>query len=204
MDDKVVKEALSYSLGSDLHEAWCRKELQAYFYRAQKALLETHNFGEAFRKACYQGEERRNEVEIDIGYLVAHETSARQCLTDFDIFMDLFNRGVIDVKMFVERELTPEEIEKIGPHYVDGKENVLRDFHSLSKASQQVSLNAARVAIDLVYDQTIAGENISSEDSRLSQVQLAQAKVRDYMDGLIDVDAICDQYGITRSGNQFS
>ena len=36
MEDTVVKNALSYSLASDLHNEWCRQELQAYFARAQQ------------------------------------------------------------------------------------------------------------------------------------------------------------------------
>ena len=103
MNSQTVKEALSYALAADLHEEWCINELRAYFERAQKAMVETRNFGQAFRKACYKGEEKRNEVELDIGYLIAHEAEASQCLLDFETFYQLFQKGVIDVKRFTKR-----------------------------------------------------------------------------------------------------
>ena len=164
MDDRVVKDALSYALGSDLHEAWCNQELYTFFLRAQQEFAKSQNFGQAIRQACYKGEDKRNEVELDTGWLIHHETYASQCLTDFSVFKDLFNKGIIEVKRFTKRSLTPEEITRAGNDYVNGKENILRSFSQLSSSSQKDNLEAARVAIELVYDKTMGREPIAPEE----------------------------------------
>lgn len=242
MDDAVVKDALSYALGADLHEEWCNQELYAFFLRAQQEFAKCKRYGQALEQACYKGGEKRNEVEVDTGWLVGHETMAELCLTDFHIFKQLFDKGVIEVKRFTKRTLTSEEIARSGRNYVDGKENILRGFSALSSASQADNLEAARVVIGLVYDKAMAGEPITDEEleqmgsviheewlkrnswvydpnygnpklavpyEQLSpeeqekdkaQVGPALAKVQAYLNGLIDVSAICEQYGIQPSG----
>ena len=164
MNDINIKNALSYSLGSDLHDEWCRQELYSFFLRAQQEFAKSQNYGEALRRACYKGEEKRNEVELDVGFLVGHDILADQCLTDFNVFLRLFQLGAIEVKRFTKRNLTPDEISQMGDNYVDGKENILRNFSSLSNASQKDNLEAARVAIELVYDKTVLGESFTAEE----------------------------------------
>lgn len=164
MNDEIIKEALSYSLGSDLHEAWCEQELYSFFERAQQEYETVNNYGEAIRNACSNGDDRRNEVELDVPRLVGLETEASQCLKDFNVFKRLFNKGIIEVKRFTKRNLTYEEISKCGSNYKDGKENILRSFSEISAASQQDNLEAARVAINLVYDKIINGEPITPEE----------------------------------------
>ena len=244
MEDTVVKEALSYSLGADLHEEWCNQELYAFFLRAQQEFAKCQNYGEALRQACYKGSDKRNEVELDTGWLVGHEEIASRCLTDFGVIKELFNKGIIVVKRFTKRTLTPEEIARSGNDYVDGKENILRSFSELSSASQQDNLEAAKVAIELVYDKTMAGEPITAEeleqmgsviheewlkrnpwvydpnygnpelavpyaqlsseeqDKDKAQVGPAQAKVQAHVNGLVDIDALCEQYGIQKPGKK--
>ncbi len=242
MDDQTIKTALSYSLGEDLHEAWCTQELQAFFMRLQKELATTESYGQALEKACYKGEDKRNEIEIDTGWLVGHDTTAALAMRNFDDFKKLVDGGVITIKRFTKRNLTSEEIERIGADYVDGKENILRRFSELSRASQEDNLEAAKVAIEQVYDKTIAGEPISPEeleqmganiheewlkrntwvydpnygdpklavpyeqlsedekDKDKAQIGPALAKVQSYLNGLIDTDSICEQYGIESAG----
>ncbi|MBR3211137.1 MAG: hypothetical protein IKF71_04300 [Bacilli bacterium] len=244
MDEIIVKKALSYSLGADLHDAWCQQELLAFFKRANQEYKKTKNFGESFRNACFVGEEKRNEVEIDTSYLEGHEGYVSRCLTDFNVFMNLFHHGVITVKRFAPVQISLEEASKLGADYKDGKENVLRDFSSLSSESKTDSLEAARVAIDLVYNRIMFGDVISLEDmeqlgaivhiewlrrnpwvfdpnrgnpklavpySELSkeeqerdkaQVYLAQDKVHAYIEGLIDINAICVQNKIVTVGRR--
>ena len=162
--DQEIKEALSYALASDLHEAWCEQELHSFFLRAQECSKEMPNFGDAVRQACYKGKDKRNEVVIDVGWLVGHQTFAGRCLKDFDVFKAVFKGGGLDIKRFTERDLTPEEIARARENYVDGKENILRPFNELSSASQKDNLEAARVAIGLVYDKTVNGEEITPEE----------------------------------------
>jgi hypothetical protein len=161
--DDIIKETLSYVLGAKLHEAWCEEELHAFFLRAQEH-AKTQNPGEAIRKACYKGEDKRNEVEIDAAWLSAHGALASECLTDFETFKKVVSGGGIDVKRFTKRSLTKEEIERAGSNYVDGKENILRPFHELSSASQKDNLEAARVAVALVYDKAMNSEIITPEE----------------------------------------
>lgn len=59
----------------------------------------------------------------------------------------------------------------MGDNYKDGKENILRKFSSLSRVSQKDNLEAARVAIELVYDKTISGEPFTpSEIEQMASV----------------------------------
>ena len=164
MNDTIVKNALSYSLGADLHKEWCNQELYAFFLRAQQEYGKSQNFRMAFEAACYKGTEKRNEVELDVGFLVGHEVLASQCLTDFNVFMKLYEMGAIEVKRFTKRNLTEDEVGRIGNDYKDGKENILRSFSSLSSASQSDNLEAARVAIDLTYDKAISGQGFTLDE----------------------------------------
>ena len=164
MNDELIKESLSYDLGADLHEAWCNQELYAFFLRAQQEFSKTNDYDQALRQACYKGEDKRNEVEIDTEWLNSNEQTASQCLTDFNVFKDLFDKGIIQVKRFTKRSLTPEEISRAGNDYVDGKENILRSFSQISSASQMDNLEAAKVAIEQVYDKVMAGESITDEE----------------------------------------
>ena len=230
MNDQIIKDALSYSLGSDLHAAWCEQELYSFFKRAQQEFSKDNNYGNAIRRACYKGDDKRNEVELDVQWLVGHET--------------LFSKGIIEVKRFTKRNLTDEEISKSGSNYKDGKENILRSFSEISVASQKDNLEAAMVAINLVYDKTVKGEPIMQDEqekmaseihnewlkrnqwvfdpsygdpklavpyTQLSveeqnkdkaQLGLAVTKVQSYANGLIDIEEICNKYGIASAGRK--
>ena len=174
MDDIVIKNALSYSLGSDLHEAWRltrKKEDGTYEPRIKKSKDDDWNIN-------------HGTDEVDIA----------NCT-----------------------------------------------FDELPSNWQYENLEAAKVAIDLVYDKTLAGENITSEEKEqmasvvhdewlkrndwvfdseygdpnlavsyedLSEaeklkdnVQLdnAQEKVKEYIKGLIDIEELCTKYNLSIS-----
>ena len=171
MNDTIIKEALSYSLGSDLHEAW----------RAPRK-LEDGTF------------EPRVKKSKDEAWNAVHGTDE----------VDIANCS----------------------------------FEELPSNWQYENLEAARVAINLVYDKTINGEEfsveeienmssvihdewlkrndwvydpnygdpklavpyleLSEEEKAKDRAQLgpAQMKVQAYMNGLIDIESICNQYGI--------
>lgn len=171
MDDIVIKNALSYSLASDLHEAWRltrRKEDGTYEPRIKKSTDEEWNI-------------KHGTDEVDIA----------NC-----------------------------------------------KFEELPSNWQYENLSAAKVAIDLVYDKTLAGENIKaaekeqmasvvhdewlkrndwvfdseygdsnlavsyenlSEDEKLKdkiQLDNAQEKVEEYAKNLIDVEELCAKYNL--------
>ena len=174
MDDIVIKNALSYSLASDLHEAWRltrKKEDGTYEPRIKKSKDENWNIN-------------HGTDEVDIA----------NCT-----------------------------------------------FDELPSNWQYENLEAAKVAIDLVYDKTLAGENITSEekeqmasvvhdewlkrndwvfdseygdpnlavsyedlsaDEKLKdnvQLDNAQEKVKEYIKGLIDIEELCTKYNLSIS-----
>jgi hypothetical protein len=177
MNDELVKSALAYSLGSDLHEAW----------RAPRK-LEDGTYAPRMKKSN------------DEAWTAAHGTDD----------VDIANCS----------------------------------FKELPSNWQYENLEAARVAIELVYDKTMSGEPITPEetehmgatiheewlkrnswvydpnygdpklavpyeklskeeqDKDKAQIGPAQAKVQAYMSGLIDIASICEQYGIKPSGKK--
>jgi len=165
MDDMIVKQALAYDLAADLHAEWCKQELYEFFLRAQQQAKNYEYFRQMMEAACYKENKKRNEVSLDSGYLGGHETYANRCLSDFNVFLSLVKVGAIEVKRFTKRNLTKEEISRMDNNYRDGEENILRDFASLSKASQNDNLEAAKIAIELVYDKTISGEKFTPEET---------------------------------------
>lgn len=174
MNDTVVKNALSYALGSDLHEVW-----------------------RAPRKREDGTFEPRIKKSNDEDWNIIHGTDE----------VDIANCS----------------------------------FEQLPLNWQYENLEAARVAIELVYDKTISGETFTAEeieqmasvihdewlkrndwvfnpeygDSKLavpyvqlskeeqdkdkSQLGPAQAKVHAYVSGLIDIEEICDKYNLSIS-----
>ena len=171
MDDIVIKNVLSYSLASDLHEAWRltrQKEDGTYEARIKKSTDEEWNIN-------------HGTDEVDIA----------NCT-----------------------------------------------FEELPSNWQYENLSAAKVAIELVYDKTLAGENITeeekeqmasvvhdewlkrndwvfdseygdpnlavsyedlSEDEKYKdkiQLDNAQAKVKEYVEDLIDVEELYAKYNL--------
>ena len=174
MNNSIIKNALSYSLGSDLHEAWRaprKKEDGTFEPRIKKSKDEAWN-------------ESHGTDEVDIA----------NC-----------------------------------------------SFEQLPSNWQYENLEAARVAIELVYDKTISGEQFSPEeveqmasvihdewlkrndwvfnpeygdpklavpyaqlskeeqDKDKAQLGPAQAKVQAYVDGLVNIEEICAQYNLSSS-----
>ena len=174
MNDTVIKNALSYALGSDLHEAW-----------------------RAPRKKENGTFEPRIKKSKDEAWNASHGTDE----------VDIANCS----------------------------------FEQLPSNWQYENLEAARVAIELVYDKTIAGEQITPEeveqmasiihdewlkrndwvfdseygdpklavpyvqlskeeqDKDKAQLGPAQAKVLAYISGLVNVEEICTQYNLQTS-----
>ena len=127
MDDIVIKNALSYSLGSDLHEAWRltrKKEDGTYEPRIKKSKDDDWNIN-------------HGTDEVDIA----------NCT-----------------------------------------------FEELPSNWQYENLEAAKVAIDLVYDKTLAGEDITLEEK--IQLDNAQEKVEEYAKDLIDIEELCTKYNL--------
>lgn len=174
MNDEILKNALSYSLGSDLHEAW----------RAPRKLSD----------GTY---EPRLKKSKDENWNAAHGTDE----------VDIANCS----------------------------------FDQLPSNWQYENLEAARVAIELVYEKTMTGEQLSEDDiekmastihdewlkrndwvfnpeygdpklavpySQLSkeeqdkdkaQLAPAQAKILAFLKGSLDIEQVCEQYNLPKA-----
>ncbi len=181
--DKNLSENLIIQAASSVHADWCIQELKAFYERAKVAYQEVGNPGEAFRRACFKGNQKRNEVLFDGAWINLHETLISKIFNSFEDFMIVFNRGGIDVKRFVKRNLTAEEIK--NQNYEDykketGEENILRPFTSLSADSKKENLEAAVGAYNVYVQMSKAG--ISIED------MLNNLEIRDIIGVAIHTD----------------
>lgn len=116
--------------------------------------------GDALRNACYKNGAKRNEIDLDVDFLLGHETLAEHSFYDFKDFMSLVRYGAFDVKRFTKRELTEEEQTKSGKNYRNGEENILRPFSELSYSSQKENLSAAIGAVKVYEELSKAGISI--------------------------------------------
>ena len=161
----MEKENLIIEAASLVHEDWCKQELEAFFNRAKKIQMNGEdNISKALRGACYKGDIKRNEIYIDVSFMVGHETLASRCLDSFDSFMYLVKIGAIEIKRFTPRNLTDEEKkEKLfkGDYREQSKEeNILHDFKYLSADSQKENLEAAISAYKVFEELSKVGISI--------------------------------------------
>lgn len=157
--EEQLKQQLVMESASKVHADWCMQELNGYFERT-KANFNGNNYGIALEKGCYKGEQKRNEVALDVGFLQGHETMVNNAFSDFTNFVNLVNTGAIDVKRFANRTLTEEEMVKAGSNYREGQENILRPFEQLSADSQRENLDAAIGAVNVFVELSQAGITI--------------------------------------------
>lgn len=170
MDDRIIKEALSYALGSDLHEAW----------RAPRR-LEDGTFEPRMKKS---NDEAWNEVhgtdDVDIANCSFEQLPSNwqyENLEAAKVAIELVYDKIMSGEI-----ITPEELEKMSS-----------DVHDewLKRNSWVVD---PRLAVSYA--------ELSEEEQEKDRVQVmqAQAKVQAYVDGLVDVEKLCTQYGIQDSG----
>ena len=157
--NEQLRQQIVVESASKVHEDWCMQELNGYFERT-KNNFNGNNYGEAFEKGCYKKEQKRNEVELDVVYLQWHETMLNSGMEDFNGFIRLVNKGAVNVKRFVNRNLNNEEIVKAGSNYKNGQENILRSFSELSDDSQKENLDAAIGAVNVYVQLSQAGISI--------------------------------------------
>ena len=176
MDDKTIKEALSYSLGSDLHEAWRapRKFDDGTFDPRMKKTkdeewISSHGTNEVDIANCSFEElpsdwqyENLEAARVVIG-LVYDKTMAGKSFTDEE--MD-------DMGAIIHEEWLQRNQWVYDPNY--GVPKLAVPYSELSKEEQ---------------------------DKDKAQIGPAQAKVEAYMDGLVDVESICRQYGINNTNS---
>lgn len=177
MDDQVVKDALSYALGSDLHEAWRaprKKEDGTFEPRMKKSKDEAWN--------ALHGTD-----EVDIA-----NCSFEQLPSNWQYENLEAARVAIELvydKTVAGEQITPEELEQMAS-------TIHEEW--LKRNSWVYDPNYGDPKLAVPYEQLSKEE----QDKDKAQIGPAQAKVQAYMSGLIDIDSICEQYGIQSSGRK--
>lgn len=157
-----IKEELIIEAASKVHEDWCAQELKAFFTRMKNSLKNGITLFQLLENACYKGEQKRNEVALDVTLLSKYSNEILKVTNSFEDFMFFVNEGVITVKRFIKRNLTEEEQIKAGDNYKieTSEENILKTFTSLSVESKKENLEAAIGAYNVYEELSKAGITI--------------------------------------------
>lgn len=174
MNDEIIKNALSYALGSDLHEAWRaprKKEDGTFEPRIKKSKDETWNTN-------------HGTDEVDIA-----NCSFEQLPSNWQYENLEAARVAIELvydKVIANEQITPEELEQMGA-----------TIHEkwLERNAWVYDPNYGDPKLAVPYEQL----SKEMQDKDKAQINPAQKIVQDYMNGLIDVESICNQYGIKMS-----
>ena len=160
----MEKEELIIAAAAKVHEDWCMEEYKAFYNRAVQVKENGRTIKDAWNEACFKGNKKRNEIDLDVPYLVGHDTLASTSLDSFENFMALVRQGGLDVKRFTGRNLTDEEMKeavRTRDYKVEtGEENILRDFKYLSADSQKENLEAAISAYSVFEEMCKSGYEI--------------------------------------------
>ena len=176
MDDNLIKNALSYSLGSDLHEAW----------RAPRK-LEDGTFEPRIKKSEDDAWTAAHGTdEVDIANCTFEELPSNWQYENLEAA-----RVAIDCvydKVVNSEEITPEESEQMAAVIHD--EWLKRNDYVFGPVDQGGNPDLA-----VPYEQLSREEQLKD----LAQLKPAQDKVKAYMNGLIDIEQICNQYNLPTS-----
>lgn len=171
MEDRVVKEALSYALGSDLHEAWRasrRKEDGTFEPRIKKSKDEAWNAA-------------HGTDEVDIANCAFSELPSNwqyENLEAAKVAIELsYDKGMN------EEPITPDELEEMGSTIHD---------EWLKRNDWVFDKEYGNPTLAVPYNQLPEDEKVKDK----AQIQPALAKIEDYKNGLVDVDKICNDYNI--------
>ena len=165
----LIREALSYALGSDLHEAW----------RAPRK-LDDGTFEPRMKKSK---DEEWNKIhgtdEVDIANCAFEDLPSNWQYENLEAAKVAINL-VFDKAMSGEK-LTEEEIEE--------KAAIIHD-EWLKRNDWVFDPNYGDPNLAVPY------EKLSEEEKEKDRVQLEPAirKIQDYKDGLVDIDDICFKY----------
>lgn len=172
MDDKIIKNALSYSLGADLHEAWRasrKKENGTYEPRIKKSTDESWNA-------------THGTNEVDIANCTFEQLPSNWQYENLEaarVAIELVYDKTISKELFTQEEIE-QMAEKIHEEWLKRNEWVFHPKYGDPKLA-------------------VPYEKLSKEEQDKDKAQLvpAQAKVQAYIKGLIDIEEICAQYNIS-------
>ncbi len=175
MDNETIKMALSYALGSDLHEAW----------RTPRK-LEDGTFEPRIKKSKDAAwNESHGTDEVDIANCSFEQLPSNWQYENLEAAKVAIEQ-VYDKTMAGE-PIMPAELEQMGA-------NIHEEW--LKRNSWVYDPNYGDPKLAVPYEQLSKEE----QEKDKAQVGPAQAKVQAYLNGLIDVESICEKYGIQPSG----
>ena len=173
MDKEVIKKALSYDLGSNLHEEWRKTRLNedgTYEPRIKKSKDEAWN-------------EDHGTDEVDIANCTFAELPSNWQYENLEAAKTAIN--LVFDKTFDGETISDDELENLASEVHDAW---------LSRNEWVFDKEYGDPKLSVPYSE------LSKEEQDKDKVQLQQAiyKIQDFKDGLVDVDEICQEYGIKK------
>ena len=172
MEDRIVKEALSYSLGSDLHEAWRaprKREDGTFEPRIKKSKDENWN--------AIHGTD-----EVDIANTCFEELPSNWQYENLEAAKVAIDQ-VYDKELSGE-EITPAELEQMASNIHEAW---------LKRNTWVFDANYGNPKLAVPY----AMLSLEEQNKDKAQIRPAQVKVNAYLNGLINIDEICAKYNIS-------
>ena len=169
--EKAIKEALSYALGSDLHEAWRaprKKEDGSYEPRMKKSKDLAWN-------------EKHGTDDVDIANCSFSELPLNWQFENLEAARVVIN--LVYDKVMANEQISVEELEHMA-------EVIHNEW--LKRNSWVYDPNYGNPKLAVPYAELEKEE----QDKDKAQLLPAIEKVQAYINGLIDIDALCEQYGI--------
>lgn len=174
INDDIIKEALSYDLASDLHESWrsLRKN-------------DDGTFAPRFKKST---DERWNKVHqtdtVDIANNAFKDLPSNWQYENLEAARVVIN--LVYDKVMTNDIITTNEIIQMAT--IIHEEWLKRNRWVLDPINGNTKLATC-------YQQLPKEE----QEKDLSQIKIAEAKIRAYQTGLVDINALCEQYHINIS-----
>ncbi len=169
--EKVIKEALTYALGSDLHEAWRaprRKEDGSFEPRMKKSKDEAWNAS-------------HGTDDVDIANCSFAELPSNWQYENLEA-------ARVAINLVYDKVMAGENISDIE------LEQMAATIHSewLKRNSWVFDANYGDPKLAVPYEQLSKEE----QDKDKAQIGPAINKVLAFINGLVDIDDLCAQYGI--------
>lgn len=171
MDNETIKEALSYSLGSDMHEVWRnsrKREDGTYESRIKKSKDEEWNLA-------------HGTDEVDIANCTFEELPSNWQYENLEAGRVAI--GLVYEKVLNGEQFTNEDIDKMASHIHE---------EWLKRNSWVFDSNYGDPKLAVPYNELSQEE----KDKDIAQLLPACSKVEAYKQGLINMEELCDKYGI--------
>lgn len=173
MNDDLIKTALAYSLGSDIHEAWRaprKKDDGTFEPRMKKSKDEEWNAA-------------HGTDDVDIANCSFDELPANWQYENLEAARVVIN--LVYDKTIAGEMITPEEAEIMAATIHD---------EWLKRNDWVYNPEYGNPALAVPY----ADLSQEEKDKDRTQIRPGVEKVQAYMDGLINIEEICNKFGITQ------